>query len=163
VLDLLSQFTADPDHCFHALWEGWGWLDDGAEARPFVADRRGKAPAVPIPDAPPRELLDGARLHHPGRDYLLFEGPLRAALRIGRQDTPDSFWLQSPNLLWPADRSWCLGTEVDFDSTLIGCSQELIDALVTAPTLEAWPVGPRDDLTIEGDHINLRPAGFAEP
>ncbi len=92
-------------------------------------------------------MLAGPRLRLPGRDYLLFRGPLHAALSIG-EESPDG-WdeRQSPSLLWPADRSWCLGTEIDFDSTLIGGSQQLIDAVLDAPGLEAWRIDAADDLT----------------
>jgi hypothetical protein len=73
---------------------------------------------------------------------------------MGHQVNDDWFSPQSPNLLWPADRSWCLATEIDFDSTLIGGPQELIDALLQCPGLEAWPVSPADDLTFDGDLLN---------
>ncbi len=158
-LQVLSQFTADTDHCFHAVWEGWGWLQGGVQLRRFTFDQRGASPAVPVPDALPAGLLEGARLQHPGRDYLLFEGPLLAALRIGPQTTADRFSLQSPNLLWPADQSWCLATEVDFDSTLIAGPRELIDTLLRMPDLEARAVEATDDLTVNGDLINRRNAG----
>jgi hypothetical protein len=81
-------------------------------------------------------------------------GPLRAALSIGHQVTADWRLPQSPNLLWPADRSWLLATEIDFDSTLIGASTKLAEELLQATRLEAWPVGIDDDLTIDGDQIN---------
>jgi hypothetical protein len=56
--------------------------------------------------------------------------------------------------MWPADRSWCLATEVDFDSTLIGGPRALIEAVLHAPGVEAWPVSENDDLTIRGDLLN---------
>ncbi|MET0763475.1 MAG: hypothetical protein ABWY29_01320 [Blastococcus sp.] len=115
------------------MWEGWGWVARG----------------------PPADALAGPRLRHPGRDYLVFGGPLRAALRMGEQVTDDWFSPQSPNLMWPDDRSWCLASEIDFDSTLIGGSQELVDALLGCPGLEAWPVSPTDDLSFRGDRINV--------
>jgi hypothetical protein len=99
-------------------------------------------------------VLAGPRLSHPNRDYLLFQGPLRAALSIGHQITADWRLPQSPNLLWPADRSWLLATEIDFDSTLVGGSTQLVQELLQATPLEAWPVGIGDDLTIDGDRIN---------
>jgi hypothetical protein len=77
--------------------------------------------------------MAGPRLRHPGRDYLLFHGPLSAASRIGHQVTDSWFLPQSPSLLWAADESWLLATEIDFDSTLIGGSRPLIDAVLNAP------------------------------
>ena len=115
----------------------------------------GGTPPPPPPAALPPEVLGGPRLRLPGRDHVLFRGPLRAALTIGHT-LPGGmrFWPRSPNLLWPADRSWCLATEIDFDSTLVAGSRALVDAVLAAPDLEAWDVGPDDDLTNAGDHVN---------
>jgi hypothetical protein len=59
-----------------------------------------------------------------------------------------------PNLIWPADRSWFVVSEVDFDSTLVGGSAELIKAIVESPALEAWQVEPTDSLAFDADKIN---------
>jgi hypothetical protein len=40
------------------------------------------------------------------------------ALEIGA----DRHFAESPCLFWPADRAWCVATEVDFDSTLVSGS-----------------------------------------
>jgi hypothetical protein len=123
LIDVLAPAAVGQD-CFHALWEGWGWVD----AR--------------------------ASMHLPHRAYLLFRGPLPAALDMGWRPSADQFWPQSPSLIWPADRSWCVSTEVDFDSTLVGGPADLIEAVLAAPTLEAWPVEPDDDLTMYADVRN---------
>lgn len=47
-----------------------------------------------------------------------------------------------------------LGSEIDFDSTLIAGSQTLVDAVLAAGGIEAWPVGPEDSLAFDGDRIN---------
>jgi hypothetical protein len=155
VLDVLGRFTPADRDCFHALWEGWGWLHPGGWALLSAAGGDDAAvPTGPQPAGLPAEVVDGPALEHPGRRYLLFRGPLQAALRMGHQATADWFDPQSPSLLWPADRSWCAATEVDFDSTLIGGAPDLVDALVGDPRLEAWPVEPGDDLTISGDVVN---------
>jgi hypothetical protein len=63
----------------------------------------------------------------------------------------------SANLFWPADRSWCVATEVDFDSTLVGGDTALIAAILAAPELEVWEVEPSDDLAWHWrDHISER-------
>jgi hypothetical protein len=49
-------------------------------------------------------------------------------------------------LFWPTDRSWCVATEVDFDSTLVGGDADLIAAILAEPDLETWAVEPDDDL-----------------
>jgi hypothetical protein len=128
---LLAGHTEADLDCYFALWEGWGWIpgDEG--------------------------VMSGERLHHPWRDYILFSGPLEAAMDQGHWPSPDWFVPQSPSLIWPRDNSWCLATEVDFDSTLIGGDRDLIDAVLSAPDLETMPVEPEDRLDSGGDAINL--------
>jgi hypothetical protein len=63
-------------------------------------------------------------------------------------------WWQSPNLFWPADRSWCVASEIDFDSTLVGGSRDLVDAVLAHPGLEVWPVSAGDSLAWDADTIN---------
>jgi hypothetical protein len=113
-----------------------------------------------------------------GRDHLVLAGPLAAAVQIGDTDPPelfwavqaepgkeapterpepdptDPFWRDSPNLIWPADRSWFLVTEVDFDSTLVGGSRSLVDSLVAAPGLEVFEVQPETLMTAFSDKLN---------
>jgi hypothetical protein len=87
-------------------------------------------------------------------DYLLFRGPLQAALDMGWHGSPSGFEPQSPSLLWPADHSWCVSTKIAFDSTLVAGSEDLINAILTAPGLDAWPIEPDDDLTASADLPN---------
>jgi hypothetical protein len=92
----------------------------------------------------------------PGRDYVVLAGPLRGALRICSFGL-GMFWPQSPNIFWPADRTWCVASEINFDSTLVGGSARLIDAILDTPELDAWPVGPDDSLAYDADKINHVP------
>jgi hypothetical protein len=153
LIDVLAPVTREQD-CLHALWEGWGWID-GSGVRVFYAsDDGGVVPAaVPEPGVAP-DVWALPRLRLPGRDYLLFRGPLRAALNMGWHGAVNGFAPQSPSLFWPADRSWCVGTEIDFDSTLVGGSEELIAAVVAAPGLDVWRVEPDGDLTASADLVN---------
>src|SRR5665647_1982520 len=66
-----------------------------------------------------------------------------------------SFVPQSPSLIWPTDNSWCVATEVDFDSTLIAGDRHLIDAVLGAEDLEATPIQPGDSLDSRGDTVNV--------
>ncbi len=147
LLDVLAPFTGDQD-CHHALWDGWGWLTRGGAYWTLVPDGAHPRPPAPAPapapapgEEPPPAVLQRAlaapRLSLPGRDYVTFTGPLHAALRTGHQVTAGWFDPQSPNLLWPQDRSWCLASEIDVDSTLVGGPVELVDAVLAAPALEA--------------------------
>jgi len=60
----------------------------------------------------------------------------------------------TPSLVWPDDRAWCVATETDFDSTLVGCSEECAEALVADERLEALQVPPDGRLDIDGDELN---------
>jgi len=118
------------------------------------------------------EAYPGAvQLHRPG-DFVVFSGPVSAAGGVGydsgeswvtdiysdgrrEQRLLPSRWLScSPNLIWPADHSWYVVSNVDFDSTLVGADRELIDAILAAPTLESWEVRRNDSLEAWADKIN---------
>ena len=92
----------------------------------------------------------------PDRTYHLFAGPVDAALRIGHWSTRDWFIPRPPNLFWPDDRAWCVATEIDFDSTLVGGPARLIDDILEHEAFEAWPVEPSDSLAFDGDTVNRR-------
>lgn len=139
-LDTLLGLLDGPETpCFFALWEGFGWIHGtGGNDPPEL----------------PREVIDGPRLQLPGRDHIIFSGPLREAVRIGFTWSWGGVGTQSPTLFWAADRSWCVASEIDFDATLVGGGAELIDAVLRSPDLEAWPVRPDDSLSHDGDAIN---------
>jgi hypothetical protein len=152
--DRLAEYAGgEPDCCF-SLWEGYGGLDE-----------YGWLAAT----APPRSKVDNrdrhiltldeigrSRLRLPNRDYVVLTGPLHAALRIGFFGL-GVFWPQSPNIFWPEDRTWCVASEIDFDSTLVGGSARLIEAILKTPELDAWPVGADDSLAYDADKINHVP------
>ncbi len=148
--DRLDRGQSEPD-CYFCLWEGYGglesygWLkrDIAPDSKITVQDRHTFTP----------EELERSRLHLPHRDYIVLAGPLRSALRIG-SFAIDSFWPQSPNLFWPADRTWCVATEIDFDSTLVAGPGQLIDAILRTPELDAWPVTVDDSLAYDADELN---------
>jgi hypothetical protein len=135
--DVLAAHTATPDDCWFGVWDGWGGLEGGGG---------GASPLL--------RPADPGLLHLPGRTYILLRGPLRAALEIGSCPRPDWFIPQSPSVFWPVDRAWLAATEVDFDSTVVGGSSELVDALLAAPALDSWPIGPDDSLAVDGDRVN---------
>lgn len=138
---VLEAYTAAD--CYFALWEGYGWIHGSPSVGILGGNER-------IPPAFPPEVMNGPRLRHPARDYFVFTGPLPAASAMG----DDGFDPQSPNIFWPADRSWCVASEIDFDSTLVAGSAELIAAVLAEPALEAWEVHPDDSLAHDGDAVN---------
>jgi hypothetical protein len=84
----------------------------------------------------------------PGRAYLLVRAPLSAVCEC------ESELQAAANLVWPDDCSWCVATEIDFDSTLVGGPQGLVDALREDTRLEVVKVRPEDRLDALGDRIN---------
>lgn len=154
---ILVDHTTNPDHCYFGLCTIQSWEDS------FSAE----------------EMEPLLKLPH-GRDHIVLAGPLSAVDQITRHyssadpssavvvawkgDGPQRertrlewVWRDVPNLIWPEDRSWFVVSEVDFDSTVVGGSAELIKAIVQSPALEAWQVEPTDSLAIDADKINGTP------
>jgi len=129
------------EHCptesdvVYAVWAGFGsWGDRGDESA----------------------LMPGWG----GRDYLLFAAPRSP---ITTWPGMSSAWPQSANLIWPTDRSWCIATDIDWDSTLIAGPDLLTDAILEDQRLEAFEVAYDDDLSWYGDKINTLPAWLSAP
>ncbi|MDR6867993.1 hypothetical protein J2Y69_002601 [Microbacterium resistens] len=128
----------------------------------------------------PREISEGALLELPQRRHVLFTAPPRVfadpswpnrapwrdehgaddGIRDDGQDDPAASWTtaQHPSLIWPADHAWVLVSEIDFDSTVIGGSAELIRAICEDPAIEALPLPAEASLTADADTVN-RPRG----
>jgi hypothetical protein len=49
-----------------------------------------------------------------------------------------------------------VASEVLLDSTFVGGSASLIDAILADPNLESWPAQPTDRVTWDSDLINGR-------
>ncbi|WP_218123483.1 hypothetical protein [Quadrisphaera sp. DSM 44207] len=132
LLEVLGRHTGTGDRCWFCQWEGWGRGWDAA-----------------TPGQPTVSL--------PGRDLLVFSGPLTATAQMGYRATPTWFVPQSPNLFWPQDRAWCVATEVDLDCTLVAGTHALVDDLLVHPDLEVWPVAAEDSLAADADVLNPLP------
>ncbi len=135
-----------------AIWEGYGWLQGGSAVAVLSAGPRIATVEHPPPAFGP-EVMAAPRLELPGRAYLLFRGPLRGVLPFFTEGEL-GFWGQTPNLLWPAERTWCVATEIDLDSTVVGGPRALVDALLAHPVLEAFEVHEDDSLMVDGDVVN---------
>lgn len=151
LVGLVSKHTATPDSCWFCLWDGYGYLHPGGSAALVVAARppfarvrvgfrrlqlRWSKPRTPRPDQP--------RVRLPGRDYLLFRGPVAKA----------QGWEDGPNLWWPDDHAWCVVSEIDFPYTYIGGSQELVAAIIENSAIEALPAKLTDGIVYSSDTIN---------
>lgn len=160
---VLAHHTATPDAGIAAVWEGWGGLVNSAG----VAQPDSNGGLTAPPDVEPgsgllaQEIVTGPRfkLHgQTGRNYFLFEA--------GAGDFADGSWsaaapwvdgpcwAQSPNILWPDDHVWMPANEIDFDSTLIGGTAELIRELVQTPGIAALPIRLDAGLRRDGDTLN---------
>ncbi|MFI5086032.1 MAG: hypothetical protein ACHP7K_08890 [Actinomycetales bacterium] len=165
---VLTAHTGTPQDAYFALWEGYGWLHSGAsvtvvytgdgegtgEDREALAAREAlnrPAFAAGQLDAPRLDIADGCRAYH------LFRGPVADYAGDTWGSVQPAAREQSANLAWPADRRWCLATEIDFDSTLIGGSAALVDAVVAHPGLEAARVTPGTSLQWNADTVNPGP------
>jgi len=140
--DVLAEHTQTPDQCWFAVWEGYGGL-------PYLGSLRPQ------------------RLSIPGRSMIVLTGPLASMppeafdegwYRLGpalRQ--PHDY--RSPSLWWPEDRAWCVGTDVDLNSTYIGGSTGCIDALLSDERLEISPATADQKISYDADTINPEPQG----
>jgi hypothetical protein len=90
------------------------------------------------------------------RTYILLSGELADVARFG------SGHLRGPQIWWPADRAWCVASEIDLDSTLVGGSGSLVEAILREPDLEALRVERETRLDHLGDEVNPRTVTEAE-
>ena len=77
----------------------------------------------------PEGIFEGPRFQLLNRNYLLTQGPIEEALRIGFH-YGNFFSFESSNLIWPEDKSWIVVSEIDFCATLIGGSLELLQKII---------------------------------
>lgn len=79
------------------------------------------------------------------RNQVMFEVALSALTCTfnAAADAPFQF----PAVLYPEDRSWYLSTDVDYNSTLVGGTEQFIDAVLEDDTIEALAISPHVDLT----------------
>jgi hypothetical protein len=138
---LAREWTAMPRQCWFCVWDGYGW-----EATTFA--RPGEH-SVRLPDPVPTTVRSGPRVRLPHRDYLLYAGPVEAVTTIA----PLSQSAQTPNLWWPADRAWCVATDIDLPWTYIGGPAGLIERILGDNRIEALPAGPGDTVTHVEDWI----------
>lgn len=144
VCQLLAPHTTTAEQCWFALWDGRAWMHAAGASMMPKPSRDSTAVTLA-----PRQLdLSAPRFALPYRSYYLFGGALQDAVRLGYWVTADSFRPQSPNLMWPNDHAWCLASEIDFDTTLVGGSRQLISDLTASPRLEVLAISPTHALEV---------------
>jgi hypothetical protein len=177
----LDAHTAAPDDVMFGVWVGWGDLngsvstftlwaaDDAVDRDAESAAIQAKHAASVSPEvseaissftsAQETGVDQAVILSLPGRDYVVGSTtlgelsdptwPHRAGMGWTRFSTGPM-----PQLIWPSDRAWCVASEIDWDSTVVGGSRAAIDALLASDSLETFEVTADDDLSSEGDTIN---------
>jgi len=161
-VDLFLEVTeviaavSDPKWCYFAFWTGWAWATG----------------LLPLTRRPVGETaLKGARTEKSSNegihgdlalplltvgtnDFRVLRGTLGSAKCIEGPQSPKAIGPHAPNILWPDDRSWCLVTDIDFDSTLVGGSKTLIQALASWHRLTVLGVVPDESLSMAADRVN---------
>lgn len=163
----LCAHTASPDRGVTGIWDGYGGLTSAAGyAEVTLTDRggwqessaEGGQSSEPGSGLLPADVVSAGTLDLPDRSYYLFDtAPQIYAGTDWVNHAPwqhSPTWPQSPNLLWPVDQAWVLVTEIDFDSTVVGGSAELIAAIVQDPGIEALELPAGADLMWDADEPN---------
>nr|MCW2727019.1 hypothetical protein [Aeromicrobium sp.] len=148
LVDVLARHTSAASDCFFALWEGYGDIH-GGEAAGFLTAFSGptrwpgriftkERPKAPPPPAFPPEVMDGPLLTANGEAHFLFAGSLADAGQWGAASYGSGVPrdINSPNLMWPADRAWFVTTSIEGTWTGVGGSEGLISALLHDARLE---------------------------
>lgn len=124
---LLRPWTSTPGQCWFCLWDGYGW-EGGAI---------------------PAEVRHGPRVRLPGRDYLLYRGPVEAVTATAGLAGHG----QAANLWWPRDQAWCVASEIDLPWAYVAGPAGLIESLVADARIEALPAAPHDPVTRVEDWV----------
>jgi hypothetical protein len=137
LVPVLARHTSTPDHCWFAIWEGYGFDTsmtllaatprDDEERRELERERQHLREGEARRNTSIRTAL--SRLPSfdlPNRRYYLVRGTVAAASKIKR---PDGSLPQSPDLWWPEDRRWFVGGDTDLDWCYIAGSEALVSAV----------------------------------
>jgi hypothetical protein len=138
VSEVLARFTDTPERSWFAVWEGHGFdsrhrlvarQSERTDAK--RAKMEAQQEALRAEDArftvSVREALRAVpRWKRPARTYYLLSGTVADidSIRWPGEDR----WFR-PDLWWPDDHAWFVGTDVDFWTTYIGGTPAMTDAL----------------------------------
>jgi hypothetical protein len=98
-------------------------------------------------------VADGPTLALPGREHWLVRGPIGLAAENMAPEPAE----QSASVWWPADRAWCVATDIDLVTTYVGGSADCIADLLAADGLETAPAEARQQVTWDADRVNPPP------
>ena len=132
---ILREHVSNPANCWFGVWTGYG--------REYEFE-------LPSP-------IFGTRF----REWYLLKGSLDA-IQHSFLDTKrlGSRFHQSPNIAWPAEKTWCVATDIDLRTTYVGGAIELIEAILKDPDIEAHESSPGDRVDLTSDYINSQRPSF---
>jgi hypothetical protein len=139
--------AAGPNGCYLALWDGHTWVsvapgdNAGADSETVGVDSGAWEKA-------------GRLNRPPGRVYRLFQSAVSDVAHFGTWRAGPFFVPAQPTYMWADDRSWCVATDPDYDSTIVGGAVDLQTALIGDPTLEAMAVSSEQSLLFNADDVN---------
>src|ERR1700691_3223823 len=137
----LSEHTGDQDHAFFGIGEG-GRIGPGIllfkDGTTEDVKRRTRDAYEAEVAAWDGLVASAAALQLPDRRMHLLRGAVVAIEDFYEPYAGSSSLClrRPPSLWWPADRSWCVGTDVDLMTTYVGASRAAIDALLADDRIE---------------------------
>ncbi|RDI53014.1 hypothetical protein [Nocardia mexicana] len=171
----LRAATETPEEVTAGAWNGYGGGSDASSSVVFVASTdddpeelererariEAETAAAVVPEVE-RAMEVGPFLRWPGRDFVLFDTGLSELADPGWVYSAGLGWMtdftgQMPQLLWPADHTWVVASEIDIDSTIVAGSRTLIDAILADDRFETFEIAEKSDLSWGGDKINPAP------
>jgi hypothetical protein len=87
-------------------------------------------------------LADAPDLVLPGRGYKLVSGPISLASDVTGYRMPASLW-------WSVEQEWLVASDIDQQATYVGGPVELIAAVLSSGSVEAFRVEPGYRITSE--------------
>lgn len=139
--EVLADFTDTPDESWFAVWEGHGFDSrhtfvawQGEPTAEYRAEIEARQEVLRTEDArftvSVREALRAVpRFELPTRTYYLVSGHVTDVDDLRWPGEPDR-WFR-PDLWWPQDRRWFVGTDVDFWCNLIGGTTDMTEAITS--------------------------------
>ena len=85
----------------------------------------------------------------PHREYYLLTGPIDCAA-----DGDLGSGMESANLWWPEDQAWCVATEIDLNTTYVGCDEACRDEILALPGLETAAIDSTSGISRASDFVN---------
>ncbi|KAD3632910.1 hypothetical protein GD627_08620 [Arthrobacter yangruifuii] len=121
----MLQRSGSPTEGYALLWDGWG------------------------EDAFPQSVLRTPRVVVPNREYYLCRVSLPDLVSGALEDSwqaETNHPTPLPAFIWPSDRSWCITKDIDPHWAGIGGQRELIDHLLTEPSLDVVTAEKNENL-----------------